>query len=172
MEALEDQELAFGHIMFEMLVGVQVSCPGGSWTSRSSASESSFGWRGRLWGLRPLASQIKSLRESVQCEKASGGGWSAEKHIQGPADGGGHAEGRGHGDSLQGRNQRGRRSAWSSGSGQSEGLKEEGEIRAPNPPETEQAREPGLRVWDSEVPGIIGGNSLYGAAGLGQMAVS
>lgn len=105
---MEDQELAFRHIMFEMLVDLQVSCPGGSWTSRSSASESSFGWRGRLRGLRPLASQIKSLRESVQCEKASGEGWSAEKCIQGPTDGGGHAEGRGPGDSLRGRDQRGR----------------------------------------------------------------
>lgn len=158
--------------MFEMLVGLQVSCPGGSWTSRSSASESTFGWGGRLWGLRPLASQIKSLRESVPCEKASGRGWSTKKHIQSPADGGGHTEGRGPGDSFRGRDQRERGNAWSPGSGQSEGLKEEGEIRAPNPPETEQAREPGLREWDSEVPNVIGGKSLHGAAGQGQMAVS
>lgn len=50
------------------------------------------------------------------------------------------------------RDQRGRGSAWSLGSGWREGLKEEGEVRAPSPPGAEEAGEPGLPVWDSGGP--------------------
>ena len=130
-----------------------------------------MGSRGRHGGVGALASLIMLLRVfSVRKPQEEGGALRntfkvMHKEVE-------CVEGRGSEDSQTGRGQRGRGSRCSPRRGQTKGLEEEGEVRAPNPSGAGQVGEPGLPVWVSEVSGAISGNCLHGAARQGQMAAS